>query len=109
LDLVIALFVRVRYRRDFRLAAYDENGEVRLHPVAWRQDINVIDFVSIGTDVTENISATCLELSINTRDFWLDMNTLMFSRYAEFAEKKRDLNLVRQIIHNDKQSAKSAI
>jgi len=31
-------------RRDFRLADLDENGDVRLHPVAWRQNVSVVDF-----------------------------------------------------------------
>jgi PhoPQ-activated pathogenicity-related protein len=41
-------------RRDYRLAALDENGDVRLHPVVWRQDVNVIDFgngISWGASV----------------------------------------------------------
>jgi PhoPQ-activated pathogenicity-related protein len=31
-------------RRDFRLAALASTGDVVLHPVVWRQDINVVDF-----------------------------------------------------------------
>jgi PhoPQ-activated pathogenicity-related protein len=30
-------------RRDFRLAALNENGETVIHPVAWRQNINIAD------------------------------------------------------------------
>jgi PhoPQ-activated pathogenicity-related protein len=43
-------------RRDYRLAALDENDDVKLHPVWWRQDVAVIDFgdgVSWGASVEQ--------------------------------------------------------
>jgi PhoPQ-activated pathogenicity-related protein len=43
-------------RRDYRLAAYDDNDEVSLHPVWWRQDVAVVDFgdgVSWGASVEQ--------------------------------------------------------
>ena len=60
---LLSPFNVLQFRRDFRLAALNEEGEVIIHPVLWKQDLNVIDFVSNFSSSTK-LQHVCVYLSI---------------------------------------------